>query len=149
MGRYFIIMSKIPSDDILESLCKMRLRESDQLKTVSGIVRHGDSSEEIEDNGEEEHRSVTSIAKFGRQTREKWNRSSDQKSKGNVWRWKTNRKMLPVEGKRPGVEGRPVQFPAWEWRSCAKTRSQSRHTFRGLDVTRSKCVEEKKYPRQK
>ena len=27
-------MSKIPSDDILESLCKLRIRESDQLKTV-------------------------------------------------------------------------------------------------------------------
>ena len=27
-------MSKVPSDGILESLCKMRIRESDQLKTV-------------------------------------------------------------------------------------------------------------------
>ena len=27
-------MSKIPSDDILESLYKLRIRESDQLKTV-------------------------------------------------------------------------------------------------------------------
>ena len=27
-------MSKIPSDDVLESLCKLRLRESVQLKTV-------------------------------------------------------------------------------------------------------------------
>ena len=30
-------MSKIPSDDILESLCKLRIRESDQLKTVLGL----------------------------------------------------------------------------------------------------------------
>ena len=27
-------MTQIPSDDILESLCKLRIRESDQLKTV-------------------------------------------------------------------------------------------------------------------
>ena len=27
-------MSKIPSDDVLESLYKLRIRESDQLKTV-------------------------------------------------------------------------------------------------------------------
>ena len=27
-------MSKIPSDDIFESLCKLRIRESDQLKTI-------------------------------------------------------------------------------------------------------------------
>ena len=39
-------MSKIPSDDILESLYKLRIRESAQLKTR--IVRHGDSSEDIE-----------------------------------------------------------------------------------------------------
>ena len=28
-------MTKIPSDDILESLCKLRVRESEKLKTVS------------------------------------------------------------------------------------------------------------------
>ena len=27
-------MSKIPSDDVLESLCQLRIRESDQLKTI-------------------------------------------------------------------------------------------------------------------
>ena len=53
-----------------------------------GIVRHGDSSEdidaqlrEIEDDGEEKHRSGTSIAKLWRQTRENWNRCSGQESK--------------------------------------------------------------------
>ena len=30
-----------------------------------------------------------------------------------------------------------------------KTRTQSRHTFRVLDVTRSKCLDEEKYQRQK
>ena len=30
-------MSKIPSDDILESLYKLRIRESAQLKTVVGL----------------------------------------------------------------------------------------------------------------
>ena len=30
-------MSKIPSDDILERLYKLRIRESDQLKTVSEL----------------------------------------------------------------------------------------------------------------
>ena len=56
-------MSKIPSDDISESLCKLSATQN-----CSGIVRHGDSSEDIdaqvskvEDNGEEEYRSETSI----------------------------------------------------------------------------------------
>ena len=40
-------MTKIPPDDILEGLYKLRIRESDKLKTVFGIVRPGDSSEEV------------------------------------------------------------------------------------------------------
>ena len=39
-------MTKIPPDDIMEILYKLRIRESDQLKTVLELVRHGDSSEE-------------------------------------------------------------------------------------------------------
>ena len=63
-------MSKIPSDDILESLYKLRIRESDQLETVLRIVRHANSSEgigsqlpKVENHGKEEHRSETSITK--------------------------------------------------------------------------------------
>ena len=39
-------MTQIPSDDILERLYKLRIRESEKLKTVIGIVQYGDSSEE-------------------------------------------------------------------------------------------------------
>ena len=101
-----------------------------------GIVRHGDSSEDIdaqvskvEDNGQEEYKSETSIKKFWRQAWENW-----------IWRRK--RYLLPVERKRQVFEGRPVQFLAWEYRSC-KTDTKSRHTFWAILVTRSKCVEEK------
>ena len=38
-------MTKIPSHDILESLHKLRIRESERLKNCTGIVRHGNSSE--------------------------------------------------------------------------------------------------------
>ena len=41
-------MSKIPSDDILESLYKLRIRESAQLKNSIGKLRHWDSSEDID-----------------------------------------------------------------------------------------------------
>ena len=70
-------MTKIPLDDFLENLYKLRIRESDQLKTV--FACHENSSEdidEVEDNGEEKHRSETSIAKFWRQTFENRNRCS-------------------------------------------------------------------------
>ena len=61
------------SNDILESLYKLRIRESDQLKCIR-IVRHGNSSEDIgsqlskvENNGEEEYRSETQIKKLSSQ----------------------------------------------------------------------------------
>ena len=64
-------MTKIPPDDVLESLCKLRTRESDQLKYRIRIVRHGNSSKDIdaqlsedEDDGEKKHRSETSTTKF-------------------------------------------------------------------------------------
>ena len=37
-------MTQIPTDEILESLYKLRIRESEKLST--GIVQYGDSSEE-------------------------------------------------------------------------------------------------------
>ena len=69
-------MSKIPLDDILASLCKLRIRESDQLKNRIRIISPWNSSEEndarlskIEIDGEEKHRWETQIAKLWRQ---KW-----------------------------------------------------------------------------
>ena len=35
-------MTRLPTDDVLESLYKLGIRESDQLKNRTGIVRHGD-----------------------------------------------------------------------------------------------------------
>ena len=114
-------MSKVPSDDFLESLCNLRIRESAQLKTVLELYdmeihqKNIDAQlSKIEDNGEEEYRSETSITKFWRQTRENWNRSSGQESKGIKWRWRRKRYLLSVERKRPVFEENPVQFLAWE-----------------------------------
>ena len=64
-------MSKIPSDDILESLYKLTIRESAQLKTVLELydmeIRQKISMpnyQKMEDNGEEEKRSETSTTKL-------------------------------------------------------------------------------------
>ena len=40
-------MTKIPHDDILEGLYKLRIRESEETQDRIGIVRLGDSSEEV------------------------------------------------------------------------------------------------------
>ena len=65
-------MTKIPSDDILESLYTLRRRESEQLKTVSELYDMDEKIDaqlsEIENDGEQKYRPATSIAKFCRQT---------------------------------------------------------------------------------
>ena len=78
-------MSKIPSDDVLESLYKLRLSESAQPKTALELIDmkiHQKISmsncQKHEDNGEEEFRSETSTAKLCRQAREDRDRSSGQ-----------------------------------------------------------------------
>ena len=47
-GMKFYYLCQKPSDFILESLYKVRIRESAQLKNCIGSVRHGDSSEDID-----------------------------------------------------------------------------------------------------
>ena len=44
---FLLSMTKIPHDDILEGLYKLRIRESEKLKTVLEFVLPGDSSEEV------------------------------------------------------------------------------------------------------
>ena len=62
---------KIPSDDILESLYKLRIREPAQLKTVLDLQDmeiHQKISipnyQKLEDNGKEEKRSEIAITKL-------------------------------------------------------------------------------------
>ena len=105
--------TKILSYDVFKSLYKLSTWVWTTQKQI-GIVRDGDSSEDIdaklskiEDNGEEENRSETSIAKLWRQVWENRNRSSDSRNGlSGVERGK--RYMLPAERKRPVFEGRPV-----------------------------------------
>ena len=65
-----LCVSKIPSDDVLESLYRSRIRESVQLKTVLKLYDmeiHQKISmpqlSKIDHDGEEEYRSKTSITK--------------------------------------------------------------------------------------
>ena len=74
------------------------------------IVRHGDSSEDIdawlskiEDNGEKEYRSETTTTKLWLQAREIWNRSSDQESKGIKWRLKEGNVFVTSGKKKANV----------------------------------------------
>ena len=84
-------MSKIPSEDVLESLYKLRIRESAQLKTALEFYDmdihqkiFDTQISKMEDSGEEEYRSETSISEFHArgicyQWRENVNRTPSQR----------------------------------------------------------------------
>ena len=136
-------MSRIPSDDVLESLYKLRIRESDQLKTVSELYDTGihqkismPNYQKLKTMVKRSYRSETQIAKLWRQTRENRDKSSEQESKGIKWRWWRKKSLLPMERKTAVFGGIPVQFPAWEWRVCTKTDTESRHTFWAINDMR-------------
>ena len=93
-------ISRIPSDDILDSLYKLRIRQSDQLKNRIGIVRHGDSSEDIssqlskdENHGEEKLRLRNFDARHGRiesgaVIKSRKGQSGVEGGKGICYQWK-------------------------------------------------------------
>ena len=64
-------MTQIPSDDILESLYKLRIRESEKLKTVLELYnmeihqkKAGPNLSQIEDNGKKKYRAEFENVKF-------------------------------------------------------------------------------------
>ena len=136
-----------------KSLYKLRMLESDQFKTVLEVydmeIHQKMSVPNYQKLKTMVKRSVdqkTSIAKLWRQACAKWNRSSDQESRWIKWRWRRQRYLLPVERWRPMFERRPVQFPAWEWRSCTKTDTECRHAYWAINDTRSKWGQERSNP---
>ena len=153
--KFFCRCHKNPSDDTLESLYKLRIRESYQLKTVLEL-HDMESHQKISVPNYQKLKTVVKRI-IGQKLRlqsltqewENWIRSSDKEPKGSNRRWRRKRYLLPVERKRPVFARRPLQFPPRSPRSCAKTRTRCRHTFWANRITRSKCVEEEKYPRQK
>ena len=124
-------MSKIPSDEILEGWYKLRIRESDQLKTVW----------ELYDMKIHQKISVPNDQKLKTMVKRSIDqklrlRNFDRESEGNHWCWQRKRYLLPVERKRPVFARRPLQFPPRDPRPCAKTRTHCLHTSRASPFTR-------------
>ena len=76
-----LTMTQIPSDDILENVCKLRIRESEKLKTVLEFIQYGDSSEEsrtwlsqIENNGKKKYRTEFENEELWSQKWKFWNK---------------------------------------------------------------------------
>ena len=112
-------MSKIPSDDLLESLYKLKMRESDQLKTVlelyemeihqKVLMRNYQKMKTMVKRSEDQKLRLRIFdASHGRietgaVVKNRKGLSSVEGGKGRCYQWKS---------KRPVFEGRPVQFPA-------------------------------------
>ena len=111
------------------------------------IVRHGNSEDidvqlpEVEDDGEEKHRSETSIAKFWRQTWEIWNNCSGQESQGIKWCWKRKRYLLPVERKGDSVREETNAVSGTRAKPTPEAAPFSEPpTRRGRSASRKRCV---------
>ena len=152
MGRSSIIDDKkIPSNDILESLYKLRIRVSAQLKTVLDLYEMEIHLKISMPNYQKLKTMVKRridpklrLRNFDATHRKIETGAMEKSRKGPIGvEGGKGIYMSPVESKRPVFEGRPVQFPPRNPRSCAKTRTHCRHSFRAINDTRSKCVEEK------
>ena len=146
MGRIF---------SILESLYKLRKRESDQLKTVLELY-----DMEIQKTSVFNYQKLKTMVKrsINQKLRLRNVDSGHGRSESGAV-VKRRKGLIGVEGgkgicyqwteKRPVFARRPMQFPPRNPRSCAKTRRHCRHTFWTNRITTSKCVEEEKYPKRR
>ena len=110
MGRTFVVDDKDSIGWYSGKSVQIKTTGVRATQKCIGIVRHGDSSEDIdtqlskiEDNGEEEYRSEILIAIFQRQTRENWKRSSGQQSEGTEWRWRREKVFVTSRKKKASV----------------------------------------------
>ena len=145
----------IPSDDILESLYRLRIRESDQLKTVLELYdleihrkilfpKYQNFKTMVKESIDQKLRLRNFDAGYGRiesgaVVKSRKGLIGVEGGKGICYQWKE--KGQCSQGDRCNIRTRP--------KSCAKTRTHCRHTFWANRITRSKCVEEEKYPKQK
>ena len=107
-------MSKIPSDDILESLCTLRIRESDQLKTALELYDMDENYQKlktIEKRSADQNLRLRNFdAKHGRI--ETGAEVKNRKGTNGVERGKST--CYQCKEKRRVFERRPMQFPACE-----------------------------------
>ena len=117
-GTKFLSMTQIPSDEILERLYKLRIRESEKLKTVLELYKYGNSSDESCDY----HRLTTTVKRSIEQNLRiknfeprngNYETNAVVKNQGDKTAWtKNSRRLLAMESQRAVFERRQLQFPA-------------------------------------
>ena len=142
-------MPKIPTDDVLESLYKLRIRESDQVTSVLELYDmeiHQKISmsncQKLKTMVKRSKNQKLSVRNFdagnnkivtGAVVKSRRGLSGIERGKGN---------LLSVESNRSVFERRPMQFPTRESWSC-KTDTKSRSILWANNTERWKCVEKK------
>ena len=151
--KFCFSMSKIPSDGVLESLYKLRIRESAQLKPVLEIARHGDSSEDIDcptikklktmvKRILDQKFTITKRLTPGTGKIETGAVIKNRKGLRGVWR---KRYFLPVERKKAQCFARrPMQFPSRDPRSCTKNQKHTAATPSEPSMTRGRSESRKR-----
>ena len=111
-------MTKIPTDDVLESLYKLRIRESDQFKTVLELYE----MEILQQISMPNYQKLKTMVKrnINQKLRlrnfdvrnEKFETGARVTCRKIKRYWKRTRSLLSVESKMTVFERRPMQFPA-------------------------------------
>ena len=122
-------MTKIPSDDILEGFYKLRIRESEKLKTVLewyDLETHqkklGPDYRRLKTTIKKKYRAEFASEEFWRQKRKLWDKCRGQES-GDKTVWKKSRRLLAmavsdtiwISGQNRHSGSFPEIFHATEW----------------------------------
>ena len=107
---FLLSMTKIPFDDILGGLYKLRIWESEKLKTVLELYnmeihqkKAGPRLSQIEDNGEKKYRARFTKQEFWGQKRKLWKKRRGQESEDKTAWTKNSWRLLAVESQRGAV----------------------------------------------
>ena len=149
---FYYCLSKIPSNDVLESLYKMRTGESDQLKNVLELYdmefhqkismpNYQKMKTMVKRSMDQKLRLRNVDARHGRiesgaVIKSRMGLSGVEGGKGTCYQWKQ---------KGQCSQGDHCSFRRETQDRAQKPEPKCRHTFRAINGTRSKCVEEKKY----
>ena len=151
-------MTKIPSDDILKGLYKLRIRESEKLKTVLELYNLEIHQKKI---GLDYHRLKTMVTRRIEQDLRNRNfgarngndeRNAVVKNQGTKQREQRSRRLLAMESQRADVNKRakmtqpnpsPSSFMQQNERNASKTRSPRGHSPSGR-MSRWPCKDQLK-----
>ena len=135
-GTEFYCPSKIPSDDILESLYKLRIRESEKLKTVLELYT---MEIHLKKAGPDYHRLKTMVK-----------RSIEQDIRNNNFGARNENFETSSVDKNPGTKQREQRTlgDCWQWKANGQCSKGDKCSFRHDTNKRAKSTQPNPSPRR-